>query len=98
MKRIGLIIKSFFLASHRIYFYMNYDAIKSQLTTGVAPQKIRFAHILHDVKIILENPIDEQMTDFNTLHLFLAQHYQLSKEALLLQGVRRAYRQIVEGV
>lgn len=68
------------------------------LTTNVPPQKIRYHHILHDLQILFEHPLQENIDDFKTVHSFLAQHYGLSEEALLQQGIRRAYRQIVEGV
>ncbi|MBF0280583.1 MAG: hypothetical protein HQM13_22490 [SAR324 cluster bacterium] len=72
--------------------------MKVQLTTGVSPEKIRYQHILHDLDVLCKQSDGEGLGDFKKIHHFLAQHYGLSQEALLLRGIRRAYRQIVEGV
>lgn len=64
---------------------------------AVPPRKVRYHHILEDLQVIFEQG-DDHERDFKIIHEKLAKRYGLSKEALLLQGVRRAYRQIVEGV
>jgi len=71
--------------------------VKGQLTVDVPPSKIRIHHILHDLEILINFDADAEMKDFNAIHSFLANHYNLSKEELLFQGIRKAYRQIVEG-
>lgn len=67
------------------------------LTTHVPPHKVRFHHILHDVQILLQTSSPEAK-DFKAVQAFLAQHYGISEDGLLKQGMRRAYRQIVEGL
>ena len=91
--------------SHAVFFSkllcgINFLAsiMKEQLTADVAPEKIRYHHILHDLDVLCKHSKNEEMDDFKKMHRFLAQHYGLSQETLLLQGIRRAYRQIVEGV
>ena len=68
-----------------------------RLTSNIPPQKIRYHHIVHDLQVIFEEK-EERECDFNIIHAFLSQHYGLSLDELLLQGIQRAYRQIVEGV
>ena len=70
----------------------------TRLTSGIPPQKIRYHHLLHDLQVLGQQTGSEGLADFKTVHRLLAHHYGLSEEALLLQGIRRAYRQIVEGV
>ncbi|MBF0288296.1 MAG: hypothetical protein HQM14_10805 [SAR324 cluster bacterium] len=72
--------------------------MESQLTSDVCSKKIRYHHILHDIQILIEQAREDCMQDFYQIHEYLAQHYGVSKEFLLRQGLRRAYRQIVEGV
>ncbi len=72
--------------------------MKRQLTSGIPPEKIRYHHILHDLELLCKQSEDEGLEDFKKVHRLLAEHYQLSQNTLLLQGIRRAYRQIVEGV
>ena len=67
-----------------------------RLTNHVLPHKIRYHHIVHDLQLLLQEP--SQTKDFKALHSLLAQHYGISKDSLLKQGLRRAYRQIVEGL
>lgn len=72
--------------------------VKDQLTTDIPPNKIRFHHILHDLEFLINVDADIEIKDFKHIHNFLANHYNLSKKELLFQGIRKAYRQIVEGI
>ena len=72
-------------------------SMKRQLTTNVPPRKIRYQHIVDDLQVIFEQKKAHEQ-DFKTVHALLARHYGLSQDTLLLQGIRRAYRQVVEGV
>ncbi len=91
-------LRNCFARFSTIFVGVNAKMIESQLTSHVYPEKIRYHHILHDVQVLIECARDDSMKDFYQIHSYLTQYYGVSEEFLLLQGLRRAYRQIVEGV
>ena len=63
-----------------------------------APNKIRYHHILHDLQALFDQSTDPESLDFRNVEKQLEMRLNLTSEELKLRGLRRAYRQLVEGL
>lgn len=61
-------------------------------------QKIHYHHIVKDLQQLIRSSHGYCDLDFKFLRQTLSQYYGINEEELLRQGLRRAYRQLIEGI